>query len=272
MTIYLILFCAGLLGGFLAGLLGIGGGLIYIFALTSLFTYLDISPLLFPELTVANSIFAVFFASGAATITLIRNKEFYLKEVLFVTVGSILASILALKYLVLTSWYSVELFNVIIIFLLLYMLYRVFSQILGQTKKGGGETIMEYKKGSLLFAGVSGGLIAALSGLGGGVVIVPILHTYLKLDMKKTRSISLGVILITSFFMTAYNSLQTISLEVAHVGLLIPSYTIFIVLGVLLASPFGVKVGSSWSSKKISIIYSVFLTLFLLKKITEIFW
>jgi len=269
-TIYLILFIAGLLGGFLAGLLGIGGGLIYIFALTSLFTFLGIDPELFPELTVANSIFAVFFASGAATITLIRRKEFYLKEVLFVTLGSVLASILGLKYLVLSSWYSVEVFNVVIIILLLYMLYRVISKILQESKEPVSKDVKSMKL-PFLIAGASGGLIASLSGLGGGVVIVPILHTYLKLDMKKTRSISLGVILITSFFMTIYNSLQTVQLEVGHVGLLIPSYTLFIVLGVLIASPFGVKIGSRWSSKKIAIIYSVFLILFLLKKITELF-
>ncbi len=271
MTIYLILFFAGLLGGFLAGLLGIGGGLIYIFALTTLFEFLDIDPLLFPELVVANSIFAVFFASGAASVTLIRSKEFYLKEVLVVTIGSVLASILALKFLVLTSWYSVEVFNVVIIVILVYMLYRVLSQIRSEPKVSitGEEKSIKF---SFLFAGASGGLIAALSGLGGGVVIVPILHTYLKLDMKKTRSISLGVILITSFFMTIYNSLQEIELGlIEHIGLLIPSYTIFIVLGVLIASPFGVKVGSRWSSKKIAIVYSVFLVLFLAKKISGLF-
>jgi uncharacterized membrane protein YfcA len=152
------------------------------------------------------------------------------------------------------------------------MLYRVLSQIL-HTKENSFQEKSKKTISSFLFAGSSGGLIAALSGLGGGVVIVPILHTYLKLDMNKTRSISLGVILITSFFMTIYNSFQPIELDhINHVGLLIPNYTFIIVIGVLIASPFGVKIGSQWSSKKIALIYSVFLILFLLKKITEIFF
>ena len=268
--LYLILIISGLLGGFLAGLLGIGGGLIYVFALTSLFGFLGISPELFPELVVANSILSVFFASGAATITLIRNKEFYLREVLFVTIGSVITSIIGLKFIVHTSWYSVEVFNVVIVLILLYMLYRVVFRIIKETENGSfNET--SSRKAPFIVAGSSGGLIAALSGLGGGVVIVPILHTYLRLDMKKTRSISLGVILITSFFMTAYNGFKSIDLgEIHHVGLLMPEYTFIIVIGVLVASPIGVKIGSKWSSRRISIIYSVFLVLFLLKKISEL--
>lgn len=267
MQIYLILLLAGLLGGFLAGLLGIGGGLIYIFALTALFNFLEINPILFPELVVANSIFAVLFASGAASITLIKRKEFYFKEVALVTLGSVFASILTLKYVVQAAWYSIEVFNVVIIMLLLYMLFRVISRIRNpQTIQVSSEE--KLKKIPFLFAGGSGGLIAALSGLGGGVVMVPILNVYLRLEIKKAKSISLGVILITSFCMTIYNAFQSIQLEnVTNVGLLIPKYTFIIVFGVLLASPFGVKVGGRWSNRKVSIIYSVFLVLFLLNKI-----
>ena len=82
--IYALLLLTGLLGGFLAGLVGIGGGLIYIFALVPLLAELAVPLRLVPSLTVANSILAVFFASTAASITLIKSKDFYFKDVTYV--------------------------------------------------------------------------------------------------------------------------------------------------------------------------------------------
>src|SRR5436190_15819848 len=61
------------------------------------------------------------------------------------------------------------------------------------------------QKWKLGVVGMAGGSISALSGLGGGIVIIPILNSFMKIDIRKASSISSGVIMGTALMMTIYN-------------------------------------------------------------------
>jgi uncharacterized membrane protein YfcA len=52
------------------------------------------------------------------------------------------------------------------------------------------------------------GVLSALSGLGGGVIIISILNLRYNVNMIKAKSISLGVIFITSLVMSISNMLE----------------------------------------------------------------
>ncbi len=60
-SLYLLL--GGLIGGFSAGLIGIGGGTIYIFIIPLALDAINFPPDLIAPFTIANSFFAMFFAS-----------------------------------------------------------------------------------------------------------------------------------------------------------------------------------------------------------------
>jgi len=54
--------------------------------------------------------------------------------------------------------------------------------------------------------GVSGGMLGALFGVGGGIIMVPALLKFTDLNMKEAVATSLTIIIITAVFATASNA------------------------------------------------------------------
>jgi uncharacterized membrane protein YfcA len=265
---FLYLFIAGLLGGFIAGLIGIGGGVVYIFIIPIALRYMGVKEGEVAQFTIANSIFAILFASGSANYVLIKLKVFYKKEVLIISFLGIISSILTLYFVVNSSWYSVKAFNITIVILLLYMLYTT----LWTANKVVVFPISAIKRWKLSLLGMTSGIIAAISGLGGGIIIIPVLNSFMKIDMRKASSISSGVIMLTALTMTIFNLLQNPVHQVSHyqLGYIVFPIAFTLSLGVVLASPFGVKISRKLSSNTISYIYASFLIIVILKKIIEL--
>jgi uncharacterized membrane protein YfcA len=262
----LLLFVAGLLGGFIAGLVGIGGGIIYIFIIPQALRHFGIPEEEIAQYTIANSAFAILFASASANYVLYIKNFFFRREVLLIGISAIAASLFTLKYIVNTHLYSIKQFNLIIILLLLYMLYNTVLS----AKKDYSQSL-EIPSFKFPLVGIAGGCIAALSGLGGGIVIIPVLNSLLKINIKKASSISSGVIMITSFAMTLFSLWETPVhiYPVFSIGYIVFPISLTLSAGVLIASPFGVRWAGKLSSKNISYIYAAFLTFVILKKVTE---
>lgn len=269
MISFFYLFLAGIAGGFVAGLVGIGGGVVYIFIIPIALKFLSVPVEEIPQYTIANSIFAIFFASTAANYVNIRNKNFFSREVSIIGILGVASSILTLEYIVHTPWYSMTIFDIILIILLLFMLYNT----LIAAKKVYVTPPNSLKKWKLTTVGSAGGIISALSGLGGGIIVIPILNSLMRVDIKKASSISLGVITMMSFFMTIFNLLETpdSSHNVSYsTGYIIFPVSLSLTAGVLLGSPVGVKVARKLAPHWISYSYAFFLLMVILKKIVEL--
>lgn len=270
MEYFIFLFVAGIVGGFLGGLLGIGGGIIYIVVIPVALTGIGVPREEVVQYTIANSVFASFFSSFSANFILVRNNNFYLKEVLIMSSVGIITSLLLLQYVVNTTWYSKDTFNIVIVLLLAYMLLKIIMNIVGNKN----EKIQEYTKVDMKLglAGLVGGSVSALSGLGGGVVIIPILHSLFHMDIKKASAISLGVIGITSFIMSIYSMCENThtGFHYYSIGYIIFPVALSLTGGVVIASPLGVKASRNVSPQILSYLFSLFLALIIIRKIVEI--
>ncbi len=268
---FLLLFFAGVLGGLLAGILGIGGGIIYVFVLDYFLIEYGVLPSEYAQFIVSNSLFCVFFASLSSTFALIKQKEFYTKHVLLLGIPAVIISLITLHFVVNTTWFTKDKFSIVIMTLLMYMLYRTIKKTISSNQ----DTVLNKINPILLsLAGCAGGFVASISGLGGGVVMVPLLNGVFRVNIKIAKSISLGVIVITSFAITISNLFQyTLSeINTMHTGLIIFPVTLIIAVGVIIGGPIGVKVSSRMNNKTIAIIYSIFLSLFIMKKGVELFF
>src|SRR6478609_1452334 len=103
---FLYLFISGLLGGFIAGLVGIGGGVVYVLIIPIALKLIGTPESEIPQYTIANSIFAIFFASASANYFLLKYKLFYKKVVIVISLSAIVISYFTVEYIVNTSWYS----------------------------------------------------------------------------------------------------------------------------------------------------------------------
>lgn len=266
-TLYLLL--AGLIGGFFAGFLGIGGGIIFISILPFILSSIGISGHEVVQYTIANSIFATFFASFGANITQIINKNFYLKQVLLIGVSGGLVGIFTLDFMVYSDWYTPIVFNWVIVLLLIYIMIstlRVAKRSQSYHDEG------KHHNGWLITSGGFSGIIAAISGLGGGIVIIPILNSILAMNIKKAQSISLGVIFISSLILSIKNMLaETIHVYEYSIGYIIFPVVLPLVIGVVLSAPLGVMAARRVASYILSIIFAIFVFLLIGFKIYEIY-
>jgi uncharacterized membrane protein YfcA len=182
----------------------------------------------------------------------------------------VMSSLLVLHGVVNTAWYSRGAFNVVIVLLLIYMMLKTLANA---AKPLPAENLEPEGRGLRLgLAGLASGTVSALSGLGGGIIIIPILNSVFKMDIKKANSISLGAIGITSLTLTLSSMLETPQqpFHFYNVGYVIFPVVLALSLGVIIASPFGVKAGSLLSSRTISYLFSFFLGLVILRKIIEL--
>lgn len=269
MLLYIFfLFLAGLSGGFIAGLAGIGGGVVYIFIIPIALGYFGVPAQEVPQFTIANSVFAILFASLAGNIVRIRNKEFLLREVLTVGIFGAVASVLVLEYIVNTRWYSLPVFNMVLLVLLIYLLIST----LAGARRNYSFPPDKVKPISLGAVGIAGGGISALSGMGGGVIIIPLLNIIFKVDIKKAGTISLGVISIMAFVMTVFNLFEepVSGYTGPNVGYILFPVVLGLLPGVLIGSPIGAQLARKMRSSIVSYIYAGFLLVVIVKKLTEI--
>jgi uncharacterized membrane protein YfcA len=268
MEFYLLLFLAGLAGGMISGLLGVGGGLIYILILPIAFSYIGIPNQEIAQYTIANSLLGTFFAASIATVNHIKNKEFYWKAILIISTAGILMGLLTLKFVVNTTFYAQEEFNMVVVLLIFVMLI---STLRNATRQHTFKEKVTKTKRIFALTGFFSGTVAALSGLGGGIIIIPFLNQIMRFDIRKAKSISLGVISITSICMVCYNLFQRpqYDVEIGHTGYIVFQVALPIILGALTSANFGVKLSRKLSSNSISYLFAGFVLIVIIKKLME---
>jgi len=220
------------------------------------------------QYTIANSLVGTFFAALSANIVLFKQGHIYWETVLTIGLFSTLVSLLLLEFFVNTSLYAMREFNIAVILLMLFIISRTVKQ----NWKGKAKVEKPMSLTSSAAMGMGAGAVAALSGLGGGTVIIPMLNIGFKVDMIKAKSISLGVILISSFAATLFNLLEKTRIEYVNQsqGYIVFPLALIISLGVILGSPIGVKVSSKMSQQWISIIFVCFVVVVIIDKTLQL--
>ena len=269
-VLYIGLSIAGLGGGFLAGFLGIGGGIIYILILPAVLRHVGIPEAELAQYVIANSIFGTTIAALSGSASLIRAGDFYWKEAGITGVSALLAAYLLLFTFVNTPLYSQQLFTIATI---LFLVLILGSALMKEYSSRLFQRPVRHASRWYLVTGATSGAMSALSGLGGGTITVPMLTSGLHLDIKRAKSISLGVIFIASAGITLYNMIDQPEAPVkfGRIGYIVLPISGTLSLGVLLGSPLGVMVARRVSSRTVSLSFIGFVALVLVKKVVELF-
>lgn len=269
--LYLFLFFLGLIGGFLAGLLGVGGGLIYIIILQYVFKkYID-DTYEITRFILANSIFATIFASLSSILRQIRQKTFYGKALLWVGIPSAIVS-MSISYLIQQGdWYDKQTFLAVFMFMLLLTIGKILYNVQKQEKNSLEQhNTTQLDSWKYVITGILAGIISPLTGLGGGIVIVPVLSNLFKLPVKKAISISVSSIVISAFFNTLVyllaepQKLSTIYLG-RCTGYIVWQVVIPMIAGVIIAAYFGTMTANKIKNHVLQYLFAVFLSIMVIK-------
>lgn len=182
----LIIVVAGILGGIIAGLFGLGGGILFAPVLLFLFQAAGLpDPVLW---AIGTSLFCSFAASASSTFKQYQMGNIYLREG-FLTGFFGIAGTVAGRIIAVSPYYSEREF---IIFVSLILLYAVGHFL--KKKKPAPELAYAKKKEMkwyhALLLGASAGLLATLAGVGGGLILVPGMIVLFSFEFRKAVSIS----------------------------------------------------------------------------------
>ncbi len=175
----------GGLAGFLSGLAGVGGGIVMIPLLSYALGY--------PHHTAQGSALFVFslpVLAGSAY-TYYRNGRTDIFLALFIAIGVLLSGYFVAKRV--QSLRSETLARIFSSFLVVVGLYLIFRESLGNTAAPTGPAsftrIQKAFRGLLI--GLLSGSISGLTGVGGGIIIVPLIRLFLQYDQHVAQGTSL---------------------------------------------------------------------------------
>ena len=198
-----LLLVAGAAGGFVAGLVGVGGGVI--FGPVLFFTYQAAGiedPILTP-LTLGTSLLCTFAASASGAVAQRAAGAIDVRTALTAGAFAAIAVVVVGRFVSTQPWYDKQEFQVVLGVVLAVVVVRML------VKKDRPDTLSTAgaRRGAarLAVTGGAAGTIASLAGVGGGVVLVPALSGFVRLPLKVAAGTSTAAItMITAVGIATY--------------------------------------------------------------------
>lgn len=283
---FLILLLCGSMGGFLAGLLGVGGGVLFIPVIHEYLSSYSLSTDEIVKYTLGNSIALVFISGVSGTFRQIKMGTWDWKQSLQIGIPGALSS-LAMSYAITHGdWYNKQRFQTVFLgFLLLSIGNMIFGKSKAtksndtaanpqenQTQNHTTATNETPNRWLPTLVGILAGTVVSLSGLGGGIIMVPLFRMLLKKPMHQATSLSLSIVPILSIS----SLLQyTISQPIHPINPLQTGYLLWMILipmmaGVMFFSSFGQKTAPRVPVLWLRVIFAVLSSIILIKTLIEI--
>ncbi|MDI6810331.1 MAG: sulfite exporter TauE/SafE family protein [archaeon] len=191
-TALVILALTGIAVGFGQGFLGVGGSFIMVPVVYWLFTAIGISPDIAIKLAFGSSLLVVFPTAISGAVTHVRKGAVWWKAGIILgmcgTIGAITGSTIASRFL--TVGILKPAFGLAVALGAIWMVVGKLPEV---------EEDLKEKPSLWVCWGFPIGVISGLLGIGGGIIMVPVMAIGLKLSMHRAVGTSLVMMIFTSF-------------------------------------------------------------------------
>ncbi len=195
----LLLLLAGLAAGFVAGLVGVGGGIIFAPVLFFYFQAAGVSSAVLTPLTLGSSLLCTLLVALASAYYQHRRGAVIPRLVVVVGFCSALAVYLTTRFVTTQPWYTPEVFQVIFSLVLLVVVTRMLlSTSRKEMNDAAGEQRTDWSLPALFGTGTAAGAVSSAVGVGGGVVLVPAYNSFLRVPIHKAVGTSSATIVLIS--------------------------------------------------------------------------
>lgn len=238
----------------MAGLLGIGGGLIIVPALMYVFLqFLDVSPAVVMPMAIATSLATIILTGMSSALTHYKLDNVDLGLVLWCGIGIAFGALIGPQIATIMSAEKLKTIFAILVFLI------ALQMIFIRPKKSDASI----SKPILVFIGAITGTVSAFMGIGGGAILVPSL-VWFKIDIKRAIGCAACCGLIIAIFGTIsfiHAGWGIQGLPKGSVGYLYLPAAIGIVVTSIFTARVGAKLSHRLDTKKLKQIFAGFLIL-----------
>lgn len=247
-----LLLVLGAFVGMMAGLLGIGGGLIVVPSLLFLLPLAGIDPDIAMHMALATSLASIIITSGSSALNHFKlgNVDMFVIKWLMpgVVIGGFLGAHVA-------EWipaaYLPKVFGGIVLMLSLQMLFSLKAT---QTREMPGQA-------ATFSTGMGIGVVSSLAGIGGGSLSVPFLNRH-GIEMRKavgSSSVCGCVLAISGMLGFILNGMQAQALPVGSLGYVYLPALVAIASTSMLTTRFGATLATSMPTTRLKKIFALFL-------------
>lgn len=261
----LLLILAGCLGGFISGVLGVGGGIIFVPILDYFLIKSGVQSQDLVAYTLANSFLAILVSGIFGSLPAFKSKSINISNLFLVGLSAVAAGLTTAYFINLGSWYSPILFKIVFCLLLLFTLIKTVRH----TETIDGDK--EMSRGFGVAAGLITGLVSGLSGLGGGMIMIPLFMIFGKMTIKKASALSLAVIPVLALPNVVYYAIHQPSQSlIGATGHVVWPIVLPMIFGVLMTVKAGVKVANKMSPKTIKFIFAAFIIITIVRVLSSL--
>lgn len=194
--VILILFSVGILAGILSGLFGVGGGIVIVPSLLALYSYIGFNSPYSVHIAIATSLFTIIFTSISSAHKHFGHGNVEWKAAIVIGLSSLVTVYLFSKIAVnMPGELLKKIFSVVLIIVAVKMLLDKKGKNSESEADGSEEKFSIWIS---VLIGAMSGAVAAFSGLGGGVFVIPLMHYLMKFPFKKAVGTSAAAILLTA--------------------------------------------------------------------------
>lgn len=218
---------------------------------------------------IAHSLFITVFNGFAVVLKQYRIKNLYPKKIFLIGIPAALAAFVVSEWLKTSTWYSKTYFDILFFFLVLTVCVR-FLFFTPKMEISIFQKRMQDGQWGYLGLGGFTGITSALSGFGGGIVLIPALTDIFGIPFKKTASVSIGVVMVLalSVSLSYLNIAGTTPIAKqlpAQFGYISLGLTAPILLGIFVSAPWGVRLGQWMAPKWLRLIFGLVMVILLIK-------
>lgn len=193
---FLIFIGVGCAIGFLAGVFGVGGGILMVPILVFSYERSGVSSSVLTHIAIGTSLFVIIFASLTSAYQHGKQRNVDWRSVLVLGFSSALTALATTK---LAAWLSGRHLRIFFGLIVMAAAMKMLTESEAQAQKKL-EFLSNPGIPGLVAVGLVAGIVAALAGVGGGVVTIPMMYYFLNMPLKLAIGTSSATIVITALF------------------------------------------------------------------------
>ncbi len=267
---FLSLILVGIAAGLLAGLFGLGGGILFTPVLLFMYQSAGVpEPVLW---TIGTSLICNFVSAVSSSYKHYQMDNIFLREGLMVGFFGV-AGTVAGRFIATSTFYSEREFTIFFSMLLLYSVYHFISKKQPEENRRdkAGKSMLWYHA---LLLGLTAGMIASLAGVGGGLTMVPVMTIFLAFGFRKAVSISSTAIVLITFagwVQMAYLFPVTAGLTGFHIGYVDFGAALPLVIGGIFGARYGVHLLNVVRMRTLEIFFAAFILFVMVRLLFGLF-